>query len=76
MPHFHNSERFKPPEIRKNLLNRVLGKSEETNVEVESESSKVELPEIQSGIEEEDVSTMKNHSATFLLNVNFRRKRP
>ena len=28
------------------------------------------------GIEEEDVSRMKNHSATFLLNVNFRKKRP
>jgi hypothetical protein len=28
------------------------------------------------GIEEEDVSRMKNYSATFLLNVNIRRKRP
>jgi hypothetical protein len=28
------------------------------------------------GIEEEDVSRMKNHSAKFLLNVNFRRKQP
>ena len=28
------------------------------------------------GIEEEDVSRMTNESATFLLNVNFRRRRP
>ena len=59
MPHFHNSERFKPPEIRKNLLNRVLGKSEDDDAEVESESTTVELPEIQSGIEDEEDTTFQ-----------------
>ena len=59
MPHFHNSERFKPPEIRKNLLNRVLGKSEDANAEAKSKSLTLELPEIQSGIEDEEGTTFQ-----------------
>lgn len=48
---FSNSDRFKPPEIRKNLLKRVLGTVEEEQKTTEI-PRKSEVPDIQSAIEE------------------------
>ena len=48
-----SSDRFKPPEIRKNLLKKVLGKMDDVTTEP-SPVVEEELPEIQSGIEEEE----------------------
>ena len=38
-----SSDRFKPPEIRKNLLNRVLGKFDKEEEEEEVTTEEIEL---------------------------------